>query len=43
MTPIGPRVQRVQVETTADVAAGGLTLHAVGITRRLRWDLYVID
>jgi alpha-glucosidase len=43
VTRIGPRVQRVQVEATSDVAAGGLTLHSTGVTRRLRWDLYVID
>ena len=43
VTRLSPRVQRVQVEATADVAAGGLTLHATGITRRLRWDVYVID
>ena len=40
---IGPRVQRVQVEATGDVDAGGLTLRATGVTRRLRWDVYVID
>jgi bifunctional ADP-heptose synthase (sugar kinase/adenylyltransferase) len=43
VTRIGPRVQRVQVEATADVAAGGLVLQSVGVTRRLRWDVYVID
>lgn len=43
VTRIGPRVQRVQVEATADVVAGGLTLHAASISRRLRWDVYVID
>ncbi len=42
VTQVGPRVQRVQVEATADVAAGGLTLHGPG-SRRLRWDVYVID
>ena len=42
VTRISPRVQRVQVEATSDVAAGGLTLHAT-VARRLRWDLYVID
>jgi len=43
VTRIGPRVQRVQVTATTDVAAGGLALHAAGVARRLRWDLYVID
>lgn len=43
VTRIGPRVQRVQVAATTDVAAGGLSLHASGVTRRLRWDVYVID
>jgi hypothetical protein len=43
VTRVGPRVQRVEVEATGDVAAGGLSLHASGITRRLRWDVYVID
>ena len=43
VTRIGPRVQRLQVQATADVAAGGLALHATGVTRTLRWDVYVID
>ncbi len=43
VTRLGPRVQRVQVDATADLAAGGLTLRATGITRHLRWDIYVID
>jgi alpha-glucosidase (family GH31 glycosyl hydrolase) len=43
ITRIGPRVQRVQVEATADVAAGGLALQSANVTRRLRWDVYVID
>lgn len=43
VTRIGPRVQRVQVEATGDVAAGGLMLHATAVPRRLRWDIYVID
>jgi alpha-glucosidase len=43
VTPIGPRVQRVQIQATGDVAAGGLTLHAMGVSRRLRWDVYLID
>jgi alpha-glucosidase (family GH31 glycosyl hydrolase) len=43
VTALGPRVQRVQVSATTDVAAGGLALHSTGVTRTLRWDLYVID
>jgi alpha-D-xyloside xylohydrolase len=43
VTQLGPRVQRVQVQATADVTAGGLTLQSSGVTRRLRWDVYVID
>jgi len=43
VTQLGPRVQRVQVEATTDVTAGGLTLHAAGVARSLRWDIYVID
>jgi alpha-glucosidase (family GH31 glycosyl hydrolase) len=43
VTQIGPRVQRVQVAANSDIAAGGLALHASGVTRTLRWDLYVID
>lgn len=43
VTPLGPRVQRVQVEATDDVTAGGLTLHPTNVTRRLRWDLYIVD
>ena len=43
VTQIGPRVQRVQVEATGDVSAGGLMLDAGAVTRSLRWDLYVID
>jgi sulfoquinovosidase len=43
VTRTGPRVQRVQVETTSDVSAGGLTFQSSGVTRRLRWDIYVID
>jgi alpha-glucosidase (family GH31 glycosyl hydrolase) len=43
VTPLGPRVQRVQVSASADVSAGGLMLHASGIARTLRWDIYVID
>ena len=43
VTRIGPRVQRVQVTATTNVTAGGLTLKSTGVTRSLRWDLYVID
>ena len=43
VTRIGPRVQRVQVTATTAVAAGGLTLTSSGVTRSLRWDVYVID
>ena len=43
VTTIGPRVQRIRVETTTDTTAGGLTLHSTNVPRRLRWDLYVID
>jgi alpha-glucosidase (family GH31 glycosyl hydrolase) len=43
ITRLGPRVQRVQVTASADVAAGGLTLQSSGVTRQLRWDVYVID
>ena len=43
VTRVGPRVQRVQVETTADLAAGGLSFHTAGVARRVRWDVYVID
>jgi alpha-glucosidase (family GH31 glycosyl hydrolase) len=43
VTRVGPRVQRVQIEATGDVTLGGLSLHATGVTRRLRWDVYVID
>lgn len=43
VTRIGSRVQRVQVEATAPVVAGGLALRAPGVSRRVRWDIYVID
>lgn len=43
VTRLGPRVQRVQVETTGDLDAGGLALRSTGVSRRLRWDVYVID
>ncbi|MEP6862032.1 MAG: hypothetical protein ABJE66_15515 [Deltaproteobacteria bacterium] len=36
VTRLGPRVQRVQVTAPTDLAAGGLTLQSVGVTRRLR-------
>ena len=40
---LGPRVQRVHVEATEDVAAGGTSLHVANAVRRVRFDLYVID
>jgi alpha-glucosidase (family GH31 glycosyl hydrolase) len=43
VTQLGERVQRVRVETTADLAAGGLSVSSTGVTRRLRWDLYLVD
>lgn len=42
ITRVSARVQRIQV-TGSDVTAGGLHLTETGITRTLRWDLYVID
>jgi hypothetical protein len=39
---VSARVQRIQV-TGSDVTAGGLHVSAQGVTRTLRWDLYVID
>lgn len=42
ITQVSPRVQRIEV-TGNDVTAGGLHLGATGVTRTLRWDLYVID
>lgn len=43
VTRLGPRLQRLQVEATADVDAGGLHLSSSAVTRRLRWDLYIVD
>jgi hypothetical protein len=43
VTRLGPRLQRLQVEATSDVDAGGLHLSSTGVSRRLRWDLYVVD
>jgi len=43
VTRIGPRLQRLQVEATGDVTAGGLSLSSSGVARRLRWDLYIVD
>jgi alpha-glucosidase (family GH31 glycosyl hydrolase) len=42
ITQVSARVQRIQV-TGSDVTAGGLHLSQQGVTRTLRWDLYVID
>lgn len=43
VTQVSSRVQRVQVTTTADTTAGGLALKSTNVTRKLRWDIYVID
>ena len=43
VTQLGPRLQRVQVEATSDVDAGGLHLTSTAVSRRLRWDLYIVD
>lgn len=43
VTPIGARVRRLQVQATGAVDAGGLHLSSSGVSRRLRWDLYVVD
>jgi hypothetical protein len=43
VTQISARVQRVQVETTNDLTVGGLRVASTGVTRRLRWDLYLVD
>jgi alpha-D-xyloside xylohydrolase len=43
LTPLAPRLQELQVETTGDVDAGGLHLSSSAVTRRLRWDLYIVD
>jgi alpha-glucosidase (family GH31 glycosyl hydrolase) len=42
ITRLSSRLQRVQVEASA-VDAGGLHLSSSGISRRLRWDLYIVD
>ena len=43
VTQLGARLQRLQVETTAAVDAGGLHLSSTAVSRRLRWDLYIVD
>ncbi len=43
LTPLAPRLQELQVETTGDVDAGGLHLSSTAVSRRLRWDLYIVD
>jgi sulfoquinovosidase len=43
VTRLGARLQRVQVEATGDVDAGGLHLSSSAVSRRLRWDLYIVD
>ena len=43
VTRLGPRLQRLQVEATSDVTAGGLVLSSSAVSRRLRWDLYIVD
>ncbi|HEX9100872.1 MAG TPA: hypothetical protein VF997_01645, partial [Polyangia bacterium] len=43
VTRLGPRLQRVQVQATGDVDAGGLHLSSSAVSRRLRWDLYIVD
>ncbi|MCA1662877.1 MAG: hypothetical protein LC659_01125 [Myxococcales bacterium] len=42
-TPVGARLQRLQAEASGDVDAGGLRLSSSGASRRLRWDLYIVD
>jgi len=42
-TRIGPRLQRLQVEATGNVTAGGLSLSSSGVARRLRGDWYIVD
>jgi sulfoquinovosidase len=42
ITQVSARVQRIQV-TGSDVTAGGLHVSQQGVTRTLRWDLFVID
>ncbi|MCU1283559.1 MAG: Alpha-xylosidase [bacterium] len=43
LTRLGARLQRLQVEATSDVDAGGLHLSSSAVSRRLRWDLYIVD
>jgi alpha-glucosidase (family GH31 glycosyl hydrolase) len=45
MTVVTPGLTRVQISAAAGapLAAGGLQLAAAGVTRRLRWDLYLAD
>ena len=40
---LGPRLQRLQVEATSAIDAGGLHLSSTAVSRRLRWDLYIVD
>jgi alpha-glucosidase (family GH31 glycosyl hydrolase) len=42
ITRVSARVQRLQV-TGNDITAGGLHLGQTGVTRTLRWDLFVVD
>ena len=42
ITQVSPRVQRLEV-TGNDITAGGLHLGQTGVTRTLRWDVYVVD
>jgi hypothetical protein len=43
LTRLGPRLQRLQVEATAAIDAGGLHISSSAVSRRLRWDLYIVD
>ena len=43
VTRLGPRLQRIQVSAQADLVAGGLLLSSSAVSRRLRWDLYIVD
>jgi sulfoquinovosidase len=43
LTRLGSRLQRLQVEAQSDVDAGGLHLSSSAVSRRLRWDLYIVD
>jgi alpha-glucosidase len=44
-TPLAPSLVRVRVSAPANtpIDAGGLSLSSQGVTRRLRWDLYLAD